>query len=106
MYVVNPTSHKKLSKDKTSRVERQTTEIKKHTMIPDEEKSKLLPSGSKPLILYGLSKIHKPDVPFPPVVSTCVSATYNLQVYRQSSSVIYRNIKQLCEGFRTLNNIL
>ena len=39
---------------------------------------KCSPTGSKPPMLYGLPKIHKPDVPLRPIVSCIGSPTYGL----------------------------
>ena len=39
---------------------------------------KVRPSGSQPPRIYGLPKIHKPDVPLRPIVSCINSPTYRL----------------------------
>ena len=38
----------------------------------------MYPSGCAPAKLYGLPKIHKPDTPLRPVVSSCGSVTYGV----------------------------
>jgi hypothetical protein len=53
-----------LPKDPTAKVERkiQTLLSKHKTALPTELKRKLTPYYSKPPHLYGLSKVHKPDI--------------------------------------------
>ena len=41
----------------------------------------LRPSGSQPPRIYGLPKIHKPDVPLRPIVSSINSPSYSLSQY-------------------------
>ena len=51
---------------------------KKCTIIDDATFYKILPSGSSPGILYGLSKVHKTGCPFRPIVSSFNTYNYNL----------------------------
>lgn len=44
-------------------------------------RDKLTPVGSQPGKLYGMAKIHKPNIPLRPVVSMTNSATYHLAQY-------------------------
>jgi hypothetical protein len=51
--------------------------LSKHkTALPTDLKHKLTPYHSKSLHLYGLSKIHKPDIPLRPVASSVGSPSY------------------------------
>ena len=43
--------------------------------------NKILPSGSSPGVLYGLSKVHKAGRPFRPIVSSVNTYNYNLASY-------------------------
>lgn len=43
--------------------------------------NKILPSGSSPGVLYGLSKVHKAGCPFRPIVSSINTYNYNLPTY-------------------------
>ena len=48
----------------------------------DEKNFKFIyPSGSQPGKLYGLAKVHKPNIPFRPVVSMIGTSEYNLAQY-------------------------
>uniref|UniRef100_A0A7M5XGL9 Reverse transcriptase domain-containing protein n=1 Tax=Clytia hemisphaerica TaxID=252671 RepID=A0A7M5XGL9_9CNID len=46
--------------------------------ISDELYKKLRPTGSQPARLYGLTKIHKPNIPIRPVVSMSGSAYHKI----------------------------
>jgi hypothetical protein len=53
--------------------------LSKHkTTLPTMLKQKLTPYNSKPLHLYGLSKIHKTDIPLRPIISSIGSPCYAL----------------------------
>ncbi|GJQ75525.1 hypothetical protein Trydic_g17611 [Trypoxylus dichotomus] len=60
--------YKKLSKDPTMKVEKQTRDAIKESSIPKEEQRRLLPSESRPPRLYRLAKIHKPGNPLRPII--------------------------------------
>ena len=49
--------------------------------ISKSEYEFIVPSGSQPGKLYGLGKVHKPNIPFRPVVSMICTAEYNLGKY-------------------------
>ena len=61
--------------DKTNRF---LSDMKKAGKIPDSIYRHLYASGSSPGILYGLPKIHKPDVPLRPILAAYNTAMYNL----------------------------
>ena len=60
------------------KVNRLLTKLKKSYTISDTTYNELHASGSTPGILYGLPKIHKPNVPFRPIFRACGTATYAL----------------------------
>ena len=47
-------------------------------IISNELLSKLAPTGSRPGILYGLPKVHKPNIPLRPIVSSINSHSFNI----------------------------
>jgi hypothetical protein len=61
-----------LPKNPIAQVEREVQKLlpKHKTVLPTDLKHKLTPYHSKPPCLYGLPKIHKPDIPLKPIVST------------------------------------
>jgi hypothetical protein len=69
-----------LPRDLTAKMERK---VQKHlskykTALPTDLKHKLTPYDRKPPYLYGLPKIHKPDILLRPVVSSIGSLCYAL----------------------------
>lgn len=74
--LLEETTYSRLRRDPTTTIERETREIIRSSSIPPEQQRFLLPSASKPPRLYGLPKIHKPGVPFRPIVSSIGSPTY------------------------------
>ena len=44
-------------------------DLKKSRALTDKQYQELSPTGSHPGILYGLSKIHKPNIPIKPILS-------------------------------------
>ncbi|GJQ71005.1 hypothetical protein Trydic_g918 [Trypoxylus dichotomus] len=70
--------YKKLNKDPTTKVGKQTRDAIKESSIPKEERRRLLPSESRP---PRLPTIHKSGNPLRPIVSTCGSSTYELAKY-------------------------
>ena len=60
------------------KVNRLLTKLKKSYTISGTTYNELHASGSTPGILYGLPKIHKPNVPFRPIFRACGTATYAL----------------------------
>ena len=55
--------------------------LKNNSVIDSTLASKLMTSGSCPGIMYGLPKIHKPNVPMRPILSANNTTTYNLSQY-------------------------
>jgi hypothetical protein len=67
-----------LPKDPTDKVERNIQkQFSKHkTTLPIDLKHKLTPYHNKPPHLYGLSKIHKTDIPLRHIASSVLSPCY------------------------------
>ncbi|PNF41399.1 hypothetical protein B7P43_G14428 [Cryptotermes secundus] len=71
-------TYRKLKKDPTDSIERKTLLLLKKSPFPEEICQQLRPQCSRTPRLYGLPKIHKPDVPLRPIISTIGSPTYRL----------------------------
>ena len=57
-------------------------------------------TGSKPGIMYGIPKIHKPDAPLRPVMSTIGTANYKLSKYLVSLlSPLIGNVYSIRDSF-------
>ena len=61
--------------------------------IDKETYNKLLPSGSRPGIMFGLPKIHKADIPMRPILSAI--GTFNYELARFLVSVLSPLIKKV-----------
>ena len=61
-----------------NRLSRKLKGLEKNQEITSALYNKLRPTGSQPPRIYGLPKIHKPDVPLRPIVSCIGSPTYQL----------------------------
>ncbi|XP_076655132.1 uncharacterized protein LOC143360299 [Halictus rubicundus] len=79
--LLDDTTYRTLRKDPTKTLERITTTIIKQAKLPDHVHKTIIPKESKAPRLYGLPKIHKPDIPLRPIVSTIGSPTYKLAKY-------------------------
>ena len=53
-------------------------QLKKYGRLPPDVYSRLRSSAARVPMLYGLPKVHKPDVPLRPIVSFMSSPTYEL----------------------------
>jgi hypothetical protein len=60
---------------KTKFVNSLINELKNEELISDDE---LTPIGSRPGILYGLPKVHKPNFPLRPIISAIGTRAYKL----------------------------
>ena len=78
--LLNDSVYRKMKKDPTPATERKVLkEVRQQEgLVPNELGRRLKPSASLPPKLYGLPKIHKPDVPLRPIVSSIGSPTYQL----------------------------
>ena len=78
-------NYRRLGKDPTaaqeSRLSSKLKELEKGGEITGSLYNQLRPSGSQPPRIYGLPKIHKPEVPFRPTVSCIESPSYQLSRY-------------------------
>ena len=61
-----------------NRLSRKLKGLEKNGEITNALYNKLRPTGSQPPRIYGLPKIHKPDIPLRPIVSCIGSPTYQL----------------------------
>ena len=61
-----------------NRLSRKLKGLEKNGEITSGLYNRLRPTGSQPPRIYGLPKIHKPDVPLRPIVSCIGSPTYQL----------------------------
>ncbi|XP_076397942.1 uncharacterized protein LOC143266273 [Megachile rotundata] len=82
--LLDNTTYRTVNKDPTPSVERATTTLIKNAKLPDPITKAILPKESKAPRLYGLPKIHKPNVPLRPIISTIGSPTYKLSKYLTS----------------------
>ncbi|XP_018311528.1 uncharacterized protein [Mycetomoellerius zeteki] len=71
-------AYKKLDKDPTNTIAQKTKTLVEESNIPSKTKSTLKPANSLPPRLYRLPKVHKPNIPFRPIVSAIHSPTYSL----------------------------
>ncbi|XP_071052133.1 uncharacterized protein [Onthophagus taurus] len=78
MNLLNPATYRKIKKDPIDRIVRKMKELIKSTGIPAEQQKGLFVQAPVPPRIYGLPKIHKPDVPLRPIVSAINSPTYQL----------------------------
>ena len=52
--------------------------VKSQTCLDSTTYKAMYPTGCVPTKCYGLPKIHKPDTPLRPIVSSCGSVTYGV----------------------------
>ena len=74
-------SYKSLARDPTELTERTTALLLKKSTLTEDICKRLCPTGSRPLRLYGLPKIHKEGVPLRPTVSNIGAPTHKLSSY-------------------------
>ena len=82
MALLDTPTYRKLPRDPTAsqenKISRTLLKLKKDKKLPLRVYDRLRPSGPQPPRIYGLPKIHKPDVPLRPIVSCINSPTYRL----------------------------
>ena len=80
--MLETSTYRQLGKDPTAtqegRLSRKLKELEKGGEITGNLYHQLRPSGSQPPRIYGLPKIHKPEVPLRPIVSCIGSPSYQL----------------------------
>ena len=79
------TKFKQIESDPTSTRENSLTnyllKMKKLEVIDNSTYWSMKPSGSNPGIMYGLPKVHKPDCPMRPIVSSIGTYNYHVAKY-------------------------
>ena len=89
----------KLGKDPTARTERRVNDTLKRLAEKEEDSASTILTlrvpnkGSRPPLFYGSVKVHKPDFPLRPIVSSIGSATY--KVSKHVSNILTTYAKQL-----------
>ena len=80
--LLNQNTYKVISKDPTNTIKNKLINIlkgiKTKTGLGSKTYKSMYPTGCVPPKFYGLPKIHKPDTPLRPIVSSCGSVTYGV----------------------------
>ena len=80
--LLNQNTYKVISKDPTNTIKNKLINIlkgiKTKTGLGINTYKSMYPTGCVPPKFYGLPKIHKPDTPLRPIVSSCGSVTYGV----------------------------
>ena len=81
-HLLNQSTYKSIAKDPTNSIKNKLINILKRvktkTGLDSKTYKSMYPTGCVPPKFYGLPKIHKPDTPLRPVVSSCGSVTYGV----------------------------
>ena len=81
-HLLNQNTYKVISKDPTNTIKNKLINIlkgiKTKTGLGINTYNSMYPTGCVPPKFYGLPKIHKPDTPLRPIVSSCGSVTYSV----------------------------
>ena len=80
--LLNQDTYKVITKDPTNTIKNKLINILKNiktkTGLGTNTYTSMYPTCCVPPKFYGLSKIHKPDTPLRPIVSSCGSVTYGV----------------------------
>ena len=80
--LLNQDTYKAITKDLTNTIKNKLINflknIKTKTGLGTNTYKSMYPTGCVPPKFYGLPKIHKPDTPLRPIVSSCGSVTYGV----------------------------
>ena len=80
--LLNQNTYRSIAKDPTSSIKNKLINIlkrvKNRTGLDSNTYKSMYPTGCVPPKFYGLPKIHKPDTPLRPIVSSCGSVTYGV----------------------------
>ena len=80
--LLNQNTYRSIPQDPTNTIKNKLINIlkrvKSQTGLSNQTYKAMYPTGCVPPKFYGLPKIHKPDTPFRPIVSSCGSVTYGL----------------------------
>ena len=81
-YLLNQNTYKTITKDPTNTIKNKPINIlktiKTKSGLGTNIYKSMYPTGCVPPKFYGLPKIHKPDTPLRPIVSSCGSVTYGV----------------------------
>ena len=81
-HLLNQNTYKSIAKDPTNSIKNKLINILKRvktkTGLDSNTYKSMYPTGCVPPKFYGLPKIHKPDTPLRPIVSSCGSITYGV----------------------------
>ena len=81
-HLLNQSTYKSIAKDPPNSIKNKLINILKRvktkTGLDSNTYKSLYPTGCVPPNVYGLPKIHKPDTPLRPIVSSCGSVTYGV----------------------------
>ena len=81
-HLLNQNTYRSIAKDPTSSIKNKLIKILKRVKyqigLDSNTYKSMYPTGCVPSKFYGLPKIHKPDTPLRPIVSSCGSVTYGL----------------------------
>ena len=81
-YLLNQNIYRSIAKDPTRPIKNKLFKIlkrvKNQTGLDSNTYKSMYPTGCVPPKFYGLPKIHKPDTPLRPTVSSCGSVTYGV----------------------------
>ena len=81
-HLLNQNTYKSIAKDPTNSIKNKVINIlksvKTKTGLDSNTYKSMYPTGCVPPKFYGLPKIHKPDTPLRPIVSSCGSVTYGV----------------------------
>ena len=81
-HLLNQSTYKSIAKDPTNSIKNKLINILKRvktkTGLDSNTYKSMNPTGCVPPKFYGLPKIHKPDTPLRPIVSSCGSVTYGV----------------------------
>ena len=80
--LLNQNTYRSIAKDPTNSIKDKLINIlkrvKNQTGLESSTYKSMYPTGCVPPKFYGLPKIHKPDTPLRPIVSSCGSVTYGV----------------------------
>ena len=81
-HLLNQNTYKVITKDPTNTIKNKLINIlktiKTKSGLGTNTYKSMYPTGCVPPKFYGLPKIHKPDTPLRPIVSSCGSVTYGV----------------------------
>ena len=80
--LLNQTTYRSIPRNPTNTIKNKLISIlkklKNQTGLDSTNYKSMYPTGCVPPKFYGLPKIHKPDTPLRPIVSSCGSVTYGV----------------------------